>query len=232
MDTSIKREREDSATRIAQIELAHRQDIEALKAKAFLLEEASNDVNKTLQERSSLLGDMVEHNKFLEAKLDDKEGRIADLQESLREGQIELASKQDELNKLRRDLREKEDTLEEVLDLDRTQRAVSEAELKALRSKLSLVGRKNAHDLQKENGVLKDRLRRQGGYMKKKPSQDRAPRDQVSSRPSRIPSRKDGSRRYQSELSVCSELSSVQRSMVSADSDDATPIPEWEIMRE
>ena len=237
LDLTIKREREDKEIKLQQKEAAHQKELQALETRMLSSDEMLRENEVTLQERSSLLADMVEHNKHLESRLDEEQARASELEESGNRGQIELTVKEDELMRIRSDLREKEDSLAEIINEERTHREVAEAELAKVKSRFQSMTKTAVADLEKENTALKDKIRRQEAFLERKLQKEKVMRDRTVRNKSVSPKKQGGAsnrskttgdvRRPSAAQSVCSEVSSIPQSAMSKI--ESEEVPDWEL---
>jgi chromosome segregation ATPase len=239
LDFAIKREREDKEIKLQQKEVAHQKELQALETRMLSIEETLRESEVTLQERSSLLADMVEHNKHLESRMDEEQARVSELEESGNRGQIELAVKQVELTRIRRDLREKEDSLAEIINEERTHREIAEAELAKVKTRFQSMTKTAVADLEKENTALKDKIRRQEAFLERKLQKEKVLRDRTVRNKSVSPKKQGGAsnrskmRRPSAAQSTCSEVSSIPHSetthLYAMSKIESEEVPDWEL---
>jgi chromosome segregation ATPase len=169
-------------------------DLSDAEAKLSAQKEKMAEVERILEERTQLLGNMVTHNKETEDEKDSALARIAELEETTVRLLEANEATEHELTQLRDLQQKREDQLLEKIHDEQHLREVAEADLEVARSKLSRIrrGSKDADELEKENMVLKDKVRRQEDYLKRKLQKDKVLRDRnsksVTATPSRIAS--------------------------------------------
>jgi chromosome segregation ATPase len=241
LDFTSKREREDKESKLQEKEVAHQKEVQALETRMLSSEEMSRETEVTLQARSSLLADMVEHNKKLESRMDEEQARVSELEESGKRGQIELAIKQDELTRIRRNLCEKEDSLAEIINEERTHREVAEAELAKVKARFQSMTRTAVADLEKENIALKDKIRRQEAFLERKLQKEKVLRDRTVRNKNGTPKKHGGVRskttgdvrRPSAAQSTCSEVSSIPQSetthLYAMSKIESEEVPDWEL---
>jgi chromosome segregation ATPase len=207
------------------------------------IEDTLRESEVTLQERSSLLADMVEHNKQLESRLDEEQAQVFELKESGNRGQIELTVKQDELTRIRRDLHDKEDSLAEIINEERTHREVAQAELAKVKARFQSMTKTAVADLEKENKALKDKIRRQEAFLERKLQKEKILRDRSVRNKSVSPKKQGGAsngskttgdvRRSSAAQSTCSEVSSIPLSetthLYAISKIKSGEVPDWEL---
>lgn len=146
------------------------------EAKLVQQEEEMATLETALQERTSLLGDMVKHNKVLESKLSQLGTRQVKRDEQSCNLELELIDKEDELARVLAYWKKKEDNYLEDIIAERNLREIAEADVEAASSRLRLSrhGDKDVGELEKENEALKDKVRRQEVYLQRKLEKDKA----------------------------------------------------------
>jgi hypothetical protein len=144
-----------------------------------------------LQDRTTLLGDMVTHNKLLESKLSQLGARLESRDEQSCSLELGIIDKEDELERFRADWKKKEDDyLEDIIE-ERHLREIAEADLETTRSRLRLSrhGGKDIGELEKENEALKDKVRRQEVYLQRKLENDKALKERSTTTGIKTPAR-------------------------------------------
>jgi chromosome segregation ATPase len=168
-----------------------KKELIATEAKLVQQEEQMATLEVALQERTTLLGDMVTHNKLLESKLSQLSTRLESRDEQSCSLELGIIDKEDELERCRADWKKKEDHyLEDIIE-ERHLREIAEADLETTRSRLRLSrhGGKDIGELEKENEALKDKVRRQEVYLQRKLEKDKALKDRSNATGLKTPSR-------------------------------------------
>ena len=164
------------------------------EAKLFAQEREMAEVQKVLEERTQLLGDMVAHNKETEDEKDQAIAHVSDLQEAVDRYQEDIEAVQGELSDLREMQQKREEQLLDTIHNERQLREIAEADLEATKSRFRSVRRdsKDVNELEKENMALKDKVRRQEDYLKRKLQKEKVLRERktknVLATPARITS--------------------------------------------
>jgi chromosome segregation ATPase len=182
LDLAIIREREDSDMKLQKIGADHRKEVSNIAAKLQSRSDILLESEKTLQERTSLLSEMVDHNKDLESKLEKQQVQISALQEESSRGWHELEVQQRELLKAREELHEKEKSLTTKLHEERTFRDSAEKSLAKMKIRYTEAekAKKLVVELEKENGALKDKVSRQEAYLERKLKKEKVLRDRIT----------------------------------------------------
>lgn len=192
-----------------------KKELKATEVKLVQQEEQMAAVEAALQERTTLLGDMVTHNKLLESKLSHLGTRLESRDEQSCSLELGIIDKEDELERFRVDWKKKEDHyLEDIIE-ERNLREIAEADLEATRSRLRLSrhGGKDIGELEKENEALKDKVRRQEVYLQRKLEKDKALKERTTTTGLKTPAR--AGRPSQRRIQPAS-ASRVNRSLVTS----------------
>jgi len=181
--------RNDIATRKSQQEEALEADLAAAEEKLLSQEQQMIKFEAELQDRTNLLAEMVAHSKKLQEKLDQTNSVFASMEERSSVLQVQLQDREEELKQRHEEWRQKEDEyLGEIQNMQHM-RAVCESDLAQLQLRYEKLHceRKDASELEKENQQLKDKVRRQEAYLKRKLEQDKAARERNGAGAGRIP---------------------------------------------
>jgi chromosome segregation ATPase len=166
-------------------------ELKATEAKLVQQEEQMATLEAALMERTTLLGDMVTHNKLLESKISQLGARLESRDEQSCSLELGIIDKEDELERFRADWKKKEDDyLEDIIE-ERHLREIAEADLETTRSRLRLSrhGGKDIGELEKENEALKDKVRRQEVYLQRKLEKDKALKERSTTTGLKTPAR-------------------------------------------
>jgi hypothetical protein len=153
----------------------------ATEKKLLAQQEEMAALETALQDRTTLLGELVDHNKQLEAKVEIGAMHYGKMEEKSSVLQVQLMDKKDELERLRAEWQKKEDEYLDEIHSERNLREIGEADLANARSRLERirVESKDLTELEKENQALKDKVRRQEAYLKRKIEQEKAIRERI-----------------------------------------------------
>lgn len=134
------------------------------------LRDTTERLNNTLLDKNSL-----------EQKVVEKDSCLASIDRLITELNLQIADKYGELEQLRGEWARKEDCYLDELNRERTEREIAEADLVEIKTNLDLATRqcKGALELVKENEQLKDKVRRQEAYLKRKLDKDKAIKDRT-----------------------------------------------------
>jgi chromosome segregation ATPase len=150
--------------------------------KAELAWRRTSDVEKKLEERASVLSQMVQLNQNLECELAKEKSSSHLTGVTMEQLRQDLEAKNEEASRLKNDLLRKEEQFEETLHQERMQREIAESNLKSLKSQLNNVrlDSKAISDLQKENVELLAKVKRQEAMIKRKIDKDKALRNRTT----------------------------------------------------
>lgn len=154
-------------------------ELEDTKTKLAAQNERTTEVERQLEDRTKLLGDMVTSNKEVEDEKEKALALIIDLQEAVDRFEEENEAIKKELVEVRELQRKREDQLLETIHDERHLKEIAEADLEVAQSKLRSMKHDNrdVNELEKENRSLKDKVRRQEGYLKRKLQKEKVLRD-------------------------------------------------------
>ena len=157
-------------------------DLEDTKTKLAAQKERTEEVERQLQDRTKLLGDMVTSNKEVEDEKEKALALIVDLQEAVDRFEEENEAMKRELVEVRELQQKREDQLLETIHDERHSKEIAEADLEVAQSKLRSIKHDNrdVNELEKENRSLKDKVRRQEGYLKRKLQKEKVLRDRTT----------------------------------------------------
>lgn len=124
---------------------------------------------------------MVSHNKETEDAYDKARAKLSDLELVADRYRVEKEDAKAEIDRLVVLLQRKEDQFLDTLQDERQRREIAEADLeKVLASaRLAKNDNKEMEELEKENTVLRDKVRRQEAYLKRKLEKDKVLRDRT-----------------------------------------------------
>lgn len=136
-------------------------------------------LQEDLRDRSRILSDVIARNKAMEERLASENSSYLALEEESNELLRQLTEKDSDIRRREAVWTEREDKYIEDLHQEQNRREIAEADLKATRAKLDLIRQdnKDTSELEKENQALKDKVRRQETYLKRKLEKDRVLRD-------------------------------------------------------
>ena len=139
------------------------------------LKDQIGELETVVKSRTNLLDDMLLHNKQLEARASDRDSRYAQLESERIDVQMRLEEQVFAFEQARAEWRHKEDRYMDDLNAERMRLEITENELVAVRRTLEVVEEttKDASSLQKENEELRDKVRRQEAYLRRKLEKDK-----------------------------------------------------------
>lgn len=157
-------------------------DLEKMESKLVYQQDQMASLEEVLNERTKLLNDMVDCNKDIESKLAQKETMLSRIDQHNNEIQASLIEHEDILQRLRSEWSKKEEGYLEQLDEIRNRCEMAEADLEVAHRKMNLSQResKGVSELSKENELLKDKIRRQEAFLKRKIEKDKVLRDRAN----------------------------------------------------
>eukprot|EP00980_Cylindrotheca_fusiformis_P008244 scaffold1736_cov127-Cylindrotheca_fusiformis.AAC.58 len=175
MESILVRELKHGEMNMQKDREVHKQEVLKLKAELDATKEKLKGIEKILKERSALLTEVVDHNKDLEAKMENQHRQLEVLKDELKEARLELESKRDEIVKLRRGHRDREGSLKKQLQEERRNLETAEKSLEKLKRQHpdSTTYKKQINDHKKEIDALQDKVKRQESYMQKKLQKER-----------------------------------------------------------
>ena len=144
------------------------------------------DSERLLAERGSRLGEILGHNRNIELELERVETKRHSMEEKFAKEQNNFQTTRADLKKVQAELRRKESALLSQLKEERNQRENAEESLRISKNKYkeALKTRRNVTDLERENGELKDKIRRQEAYLQRKLEKDKMDRARLT--PSKV----------------------------------------------
>ena len=151
------------------------------EAKIVAQQEQMAKLEDVLSDRSRLLSDMVSHNKETEDAYGKARVKLSDLELVADRYRVDKEEAKAEIDRLVVLLQRKEDQFLDALQDERQRREIAEADLeKVLASaRLAKNDNKEMEELEKENTVLRDKVRRQEAYLKRKLEKDKVLRDRT-----------------------------------------------------
>mmetsp|Transcript_30087 Transcript_30087/g.66624 ORF Transcript_30087/g.66624 Transcript_30087/m.66624 type:complete len:913 (-) Transcript_30087:48-2786(-) len=173
-----------------------------------------------LSDRTKLLGDMVKQNREVERDLEEARGLVTELQEESDRYLQTKASSEMERRHLRDELKQKEIQYAETIRQERCLRDDVENELCKVRSELDRyrLEFKSIDELTKENLALKDKIRRQEAYLKRKLEKEKVSRNSLKG----VPSLRTSSRHSNGSASIGRTGGRAPLSEVTFDAEYAT----------
>uniref|UniRef100_A0A7S1Y500 Uncharacterized protein n=1 Tax=Grammatophora oceanica TaxID=210454 RepID=A0A7S1Y500_9STRA len=200
---------EDDETEHQQKQARLAREVAETEAKAEKAREKVDELETILEGRTQLLSDMVAHNKQTE---DDKTRALGELKEL--KGLLERLTREKsemevEKAELTSEFRRKEDQFLETVQNERQLREIAESNLEDANSRLSRTSRddKEVRELEKENALLKDKVRRQEAHLQRKLEKDKVLRERSTNRVVALPQ----NRRTKKATSVQKKSSSSSR---------------------
>ena len=143
------------------------------------------DSESLLAERGCRLGEMADHNKDIKLELEKEQTCRRELESKLIQEQNDLEGVRVDLKKVKIEILRKESVLESKLKEERNQKECAEESLQLARKKYKeeTKTRRDVSELKRENGELKDKIRRQEAYLQRKLQKEKA--DRVRCTPSK-----------------------------------------------
>jgi chromosome segregation ATPase len=186
IESFLARERKNIEMSLRQNRESHKQEVSKLARELDATKHKVNDLEGMVKERSTLLADVVDHNKELELKMEKQHQQLSDVEGEAKEGRLELDTKRGEISKLRRDHFDKESSLKKQLKEERRNLESAEKSLEKMKRQHTdaELYKKQVAEYEKEMDALQDKVKRQEAYMQKKLLKDR-----TSSRSMVTPSR-------------------------------------------
>jgi hypothetical protein len=176
---SVAREKANELARTAQAELARSlQQVADQQAAIASRDNQVGELKRELAKISQVLKDMALRNKLLESQLQNREWSREESERENNNLRQQVAEMGVELDDVCNEWKVRVDDSLEQLHAERHQREIAEADLIKVKASLEcvLMEAKGTAELEKENRVLKDKVRRQEAYLKRKIEKDRASR--------------------------------------------------------
>jgi hypothetical protein len=182
LDLSILRSKEELNQQKQELEGKHRLVVTEMSSKLRTFEKKLLETDTVLRERTSLLSEMVEHNKDLESKLNKQQAQIAAMEEESRRCRTDLIETQRELQRTRDDFSQRENSLTAKLNEERIHRDNAERAHSKLKVQVAdaTATKKAVADLERDNQVLKDKIIRQEAYLQRKLQKEKIQRGRVT----------------------------------------------------
>ena len=182
LDVQIIRSRESMDYQRQELEAKLRRERTEMSYKMRSIEIKLSETENVLKERTSLLSEMVEHNRDLECRLERQQAQIDSMEEETSRCRSELSETQSELMHSREDLCKRENALTNKLNEERSHRDNAERELSKIKVQFkdAALAKKMITDLEKDNKNLKDKIARQDAYLQRKLQQDRVQRGRIT----------------------------------------------------
>ena len=254
-DIAISRIQRDADVSIQQRDNAHKKEVAALKESLGSTMKSLKATEHTLSERSTLLSEMVEHNKGLESKLEKMQAQVTSMGDERKREKKVIETTKKSLAEAREKLLTRENTIKKKLTDETMLRESAEKSLSKMKKQYieAMKVKKLVGDLQKENGALKDKIGRQEAYLQRKLQKDKVMRERMSPVASTPPKQKatpaDGTQARQKltprRLHVPATRPSSSAQSVSSDASSrlrygsrlqtpskykgGTKIPDWEL---
>ena len=182
LDCSIVRAREESDFQRYAKEADHRKQVQEIQGELKSTRDTLNATEQKLKERNLSLGEMLGHNKNLEAKLEKIQASAMSLAAERNREKMKCEENQISLRKCKNELFEKEKIFTKQLNDERMLRDYAEKCLSRIKGQYddAIRNKKSVADLERENASLKDKISRQEAYLQRKLQKEKAMRDQKS----------------------------------------------------
>ena len=143
--------------------------------------EAFQKIQVALNERTKLLGDMVTQNKIFERDLQEARTITADLQKESEKYMLEKDATDAAIIKLKEDLDKREEQFLTNLHKERQYREKIVHDYILMNKALQVAKKdeKEYEELEKENNILKDKVKRQEAYLKRKLEKEKMLKDRI-----------------------------------------------------
>ena len=173
LDREIQRRRlsqDDDEFVFKQEQMRLQTDLAEAEAKVARQAENIANIQETLDERSTLLSQMVAHNRELQEENESTTSRLRMLESTSESRERDRDFAVQELNRLKTHVKTMEKHYQESMDNEQNLREIAETEVETLRIQLMTIKRhdKDSVELEKENGALRDKIRRQEAFLKRK----------------------------------------------------------------
>lgn len=174
--------RQEEDTEMLRRQTRLEKELQESRSEVSSLLKQQSDIEELLKSRTKLLADMVSHNKETEGKKDSTTRKLADMEKLSEELKHDLELSQMELSEAKSLFSKKEDQLIDAVQKERELREVAEVELEKLSYKVKNWKKddKELIELEKENSALRDKVRRQEAYLKRKLQKDKVLRERNS----------------------------------------------------
>lgn len=164
-------------------------EMEASQANSEAKDNEMASLEAALQDHIQRLSKVTNQNDALQAQVSRAGSDYENMEEKSSLLQIRLLDKDDEIKRLKSDWQSKEDDYLDQIHTQTMKREICETDLFSLRNQLE---RKSATDkgfteLEKENQTLKDKIRRQEAFLKRKLEQQKLLRDRHSGLSTNLP---------------------------------------------
>jgi chromosome segregation ATPase len=208
IESAIAREKEMAEIMLRNKDSLHKEELEHVLSELEAAKKKLKESEGLLEERSTLLGEMVDQNKELENRLEKEERDLRMMERKFAEGRVELERTKKYLKKCQEDVRRKESVLQSKLKEERENKEFAEESLRKLKTKYNEAIKTNkcVTDLERQNAELRDKIRRQEAFLQRKLEKDKIDRGRLtptkgisgasptkSSIAARTPSRRTGS---------------------------------------
>jgi hypothetical protein len=182
LDVQIVRSKESMDYQRQELETKARKERAELSYKLRSVEIKLGETENVMKERTSLLSEMVEHNRDLECRLEKQQAQIDAMEEETSRCRVELSETQSELMRSREDLCKRENALTAKLNEERSHRDIAERALSKIKVQFkdAAVAKKTISDLEKDNKNLKDKVARQEAYLQRKLQKDKIHRGGIT----------------------------------------------------
>jgi len=172
--------------RLQKKDALHKEELEKAQSELESTLKKLQDSERLLAERGSRLGEIVGHNRNIELELEREQTKRHSTEAKYAKEQNNLQTMRADLKRVQAELRRKESVLLSQLKEERNQRENAEESLRISKNKYkeALKTRRNVTDLERENGELKDKIRRQEAYLQRKLEKDKMDRARLT--PSKV----------------------------------------------
>jgi chromosome segregation ATPase len=177
-EQAAAREKELINTKLRNKDSLHKEELEHTLVELESTLNKLQDSESLLAEKNSRLNEMVIHCKDIESELDKEETERRELKKKFVNEQNDLKTARADLKKIQAELVRKESILESKLKEERHKKEYAEESLRIAKTKYkeAVKIRRSVTDLERENGELKDKIRRQEAYLQRKLQKEKADR--------------------------------------------------------
>ena len=224
-EEALARERELTNTKLRNKDSLHKEELDIAHSELETTVTKLLNSERQLAERSCRLSELIDQNRDFESQLEKERTKIRIVEHKFVKEQSSLKSMTSDLKKVQSDLRRKESIFESKLKEERSQKEYVEESLRRANTKYreAMKTRRNVTDLERENGELKDKIRRQELYLQRKLDKEKMDRVRLtpaspSSRVPRTPTRRTPAQKTANSPRNVSRSSSFSRSRLEAPS--------------
>eukprot|EP00532_Pseudo-nitzschia_australis_P017071 CAMPEP_0168249234 /NCGR_PEP_ID=MMETSP0141_2-20121125/1890_1 /TAXON_ID=44445 /ORGANISM="Pseudo-nitzschia australis, Strain 10249 10 AB" /LENGTH=680 /DNA_ID=CAMNT_0008185209 /DNA_START=8 /DNA_END=2050 /DNA_ORIENTATION=- len=175
-------EKELTDARLKNMDSVHKQEIGKALSELESISKKLEESESVLAQRSRLLGEVVDHNRDLESKLEKEQTKRERLEVVFAVERNSFECERNECKKVQEALQTRENTLESKLKDERNAKEEVEESLKIMTSKYieTMRAKRNSNELERENKELKNKISRQETYLKRKLQKDKADRTRLT----------------------------------------------------